>query len=218
MALSRQGRRLRGPIPGWVSGLGGFILFGYAAAFAADTAGRLSAANVTYEIGGTGLANVELTSPGDHHIQLRRTAVPLRRDFVFHHGDTAFVSVSGVGGGLVGCRVMIDTRIIAERTGQDVTCGGKIGGPTTDARLGRGVRLRPVGSGTALPLPRRPQALSGGAGPAGRPHVVSSRYLLSGCGFPAADRRRPQGLGHHPAAHVRPSHKRPSGPSCTPWS
>jgi hypothetical protein len=80
MALSRQGRRLRGPIPGWVSGLGGFILFGYAAAFAADTAGRLSAANVTYEIGGTGLANVELTSPGDHHIQLRRTAVRYQGD------------------------------------------------------------------------------------------------------------------------------------------
>lgn len=131
MGLSRQGRRLSRPVPGWVGGLGGVILLAYGAAFAAATTHRAGAVNVAYEISGTGLADVELTSPDGGRVRLTRTAVPLRRDFVFHRGERAFVTVTAVGGGLVGCRLRIDAEVVAGRVGQSATCGGTIGDPQT---------------------------------------------------------------------------------------
>ncbi|MCT9933893.1 hypothetical protein N5079_27140 [Planotetraspora sp. A-T 1434] len=154
MGLSRQGRRLSGPVPRWVGGLGAFILLGYAAVPAQHSNG-LQSSEVTYEIGVTGRADVELTLPGAEHPQRTRIAAPLRRDFIVHGGDRVSVIATGVGGVLVSCHLRIDGRLVAANTGQSTGCGATIGEPATYVPSTSGEVFNvPAQLGGVMKLPR----------------------------------------------------------------
>ncbi|WP_433347310.1 hypothetical protein ACQP25_29710 [Microtetraspora malaysiensis] len=129
MALSRQGRRLTGPVPNWAGGLGAFILFAYITAFAVHTGSVTKPVDVTYDIGVQGLADVEFTSP-DGRLHRTRTAT-MSTSFAFHRGEKASITATGVGGVLVTCRLRLAGDTVAEFTGQNTACGGRVGDPAT---------------------------------------------------------------------------------------
>ncbi|GII52682.1 hypothetical protein Pth03_10710 [Planotetraspora thailandica] len=129
MALSRQGRRITGPVPRWAGGLGAFILFVYFAAFTLYDGSSAQPAQVRYIVAVQGLADVEMTSPGG---RLKRTRTDgLFEDFVFHDGDKVSVTARGVGGILVTCRLEVDGSAVAQFTGPYAACGGKVGDPAS---------------------------------------------------------------------------------------
>jgi hypothetical protein len=193
MALSRQGRRLTGPVPRWAGGLGSFILFIYLTAFALHDESAAEPVRVTYDIEVQGLADVELTSP-DGRPHRTRTAA-MSQDFVFHHGDKASVTAIGVGGVLVTCRLRIDGTPVAQHTGQGAACGGKIGDPATyQPSLTGGPGNVPAQVGDRMELPRYSGRSSLVAGrSADRAAGISYARLGGGWGPPKEG--RPSGRG-----------------------
>ncbi|MEU7942514.1 hypothetical protein [Microbispora bryophytorum] len=157
MPYSREGHRMRAPMPGWVSGLGAAILLCYGAVFAVGSAARVAPpVIVSYLIDGDGRADVALELSGGRREELKDVSLPLRRDVDVHPGQPVSVIATGVGGLLVRCEMQIKGETVSADIDHIASCSATPGDPSTYRSAPLGPAMELAQSDDIMKLPRYP--------------------------------------------------------------
>ncbi|MEU6411718.1 hypothetical protein [Microbispora sp. NPDC046933] len=161
MPYSREGRRMRAPVPRWVSGLGAAILFCYGGVFAIGSAARVAApltgpVTVTYLIDGHGRADVALELPGGRREEMKDVGLPLHRDIDVHAGQPVSVIATAAGGLLVRCEMQIKGETVAADTNHIASCTVTPGDRSTYRPAPMGPAMELAQSDDIMKLPRYP--------------------------------------------------------------
>lgn len=166
MPYSREGRRMRAPVPGWVSGLGAVILFCYGGMFAIGSTARgvapvvapftgsaTGSVTVSYSVDGQGRADVALELGGGRREEMKDVALPFHRDIEVPADRPLSVIATSVAGLLIRCEMRIGEETVSANLNHIASCGATPGDRST-YRQAMGPALELAQSDDVMPLPR----------------------------------------------------------------